>query len=99
MDGKLFHTNANQGGFKFEKSGGDLSYKYANDFGAKAGLTHFSNGFGDRASLSATKNLFTSNDGLTSINTNVGGSKWLNGPFTNQRDYNFGFNVDHRWRG
>ncbi|KAM7343168.1 sarcotoxin-2A-like [Cochliomyia hominivorax] len=100
LDATLFHSKVRQtNGFNFDKTGGILDYSHANGHSLSAGLTRFS-GIGDQASLSGRSTLFTSNDGLTKLNANVGANKWLNGPYTSQRDFNFGLGLSYNgWRG
>ncbi|XP_037816537.1 sarcotoxin-2A-like [Lucilia sericata] len=100
VDGTFFKSNvALDNGFKFDKTGGLLNYAHANGHGLNAGLTRFS-GIGKQASVGGYSNLFTSNDGLTTLNANAGASKWLNGPFGGQKDYSFGLGLTHNgWRG
>ncbi|TMW46883.1 hypothetical protein DOY81_008037 [Sarcophaga bullata] len=99
LDATVFRSNVLQdNGFKFQKTGGMLDY-HANGHGLNAGLTRFS-GIGNQANVGGYSTLFRSNDGLTTLKANAGGSQWLSGPFSNQRDYSFGLGLSHNaWRG
>ncbi|XP_065367705.1 sarcotoxin-2A-like [Calliphora vicina] len=100
VGGTFFKSNVLQdNGFKFDKTGGLLNYNHVNGHGLNAGLTRFS-GIGKQASVGGHSNLWSSNDGLTTLNANAGASKWLNGPFGGQKDFNFGLGLSHNgWRG
>nr|P24490.1 RecName: Full=Sarcotoxin II-3; Flags: Precursor [Sarcophaga peregrina]BAA14185.1 sarcotoxin II unit 3 [Sarcophaga peregrina] len=100
LDASVFRSDVRQNnGFNFQKTGGMLDYSHANGHGLNAGLTRFS-GIGNQANVGGYSTLFRSNDGLTSLKANAGGSQWLSGPFANQRDYSFGLGLSHNaWRG
>lgn len=100
LDASAFHLKVKQtNGFNFDKTGGALDYNHANGHGLTAGLRRFSD-IGQQASLTGRTNLFNSNDGLTNLNANGGVTKWLNGPYTSQRDFNFGLGLSYNgWRG
>ncbi|TMW54111.1 hypothetical protein DOY81_000787 [Sarcophaga bullata] len=85
-------------GFKLQKTGGMLDYSHANGHGLNAGLTRFS-GVGNQANVGGYSTLFKSNDGSLSLKANAGGSQWLSGPFSNQRDYSFGLGLTHHGCG
>ncbi|XP_073818337.1 sarcotoxin II-1-like [Musca autumnalis] len=91
------HTKLNNG-FGFNKESGSLNWSNAGGHGLNAGVTRFE-GFGKHGSIGGHTNLFTSNDGNTRLDAYGSGSKWLNGPLQNQREFNVGITGSHFFRG
>ncbi|XP_073820429.1 sarcotoxin II-1-like [Musca autumnalis] len=91
------HTKLNNG-FGFNKESGSLNWSNAGGHGLNAGVTRFE-GFGKQGSIGGHTNLFTSKDGNTRLDAFGSGSKWLNGPLQNQRDFNVGITGSHYFRG
>ncbi|XP_058988162.1 sarcotoxin II-1-like [Musca domestica] len=91
------HTKLNNG-FGFNREGGSLKWTNEGGHGLNAGVTRFE-GIGKQASIVGNTNLFTSNDGNTRLDAYGSGTKWLNGPFENQREFNFGFGGSHAFKG
>ncbi|XP_058988156.1 sarcotoxin II-1-like [Musca domestica] len=85
-------------GFGFNREGGSLKWTNEGGHGLNAGVTRFE-GFGKQASVGGHTNIFTSNDGNTRLDAFGSGSKWLNGPLENHREFNFGIGGSHYFRG
>ncbi|XP_059217383.1 uncharacterized protein LOC106086445 [Stomoxys calcitrans] len=99
LDAIYSQSNIRQNnGFDFNKNSGSLDWSNAGGHGANLGLSRFE-GIGKQGSVSAHTNLFKSDDGNTRLDAYGGGSKWLSGPFENQRELNFGLTGSHSFRG
>ncbi|XP_011180189.1 attacin-A [Zeugodacus cucurbitae] len=78
----------------FRETGGNLNWAHTDGLGANLGLSKVHD-FGTKLNLGASSNLFKSSDGLTSLDFNAGGSRWLNGPFSGRNEFNTGIGLSH----
>ncbi|XP_037950094.1 attacin-B-like [Teleopsis dalmanni] len=92
VDANVFKSqNTLANGFQFERNGGGLSYAHANGHGASLTQSSIPN-FGKQLEFGGKANLWSSQDRNTRLDLSGTASKWMSGPFSNQKT-DFGGNL------
>ncbi|SPP88098.1 attacin-A-like [Drosophila guanche] len=100
LDAKAFASqNKLANGFEFQRNGAALDYSHINGHGASVTHSNFP-GIGRQLGAEARANLWSSADRNTNIDLTGTASKWMSGPFSNQRtDFGAGLGLTHRFGG